>query len=76
MVQKAFLEVLRKSKRQQHLVDSRDKFNFELVRWTIYKEKREKYIDQYIYLFKKRKLVIALINVIRLHFAVRRFRQI
>ena len=49
----SFKQLVSQKKRQQQMLDMRDKQHAELERWTAYRDKREKLGDLFLYTFKR-----------------------
>jgi len=49
----SFKQLVSQKKRQQQMLDMRDKHQIELDRWTVYRDRREKLVDLFLYTFKR-----------------------
>lgn len=49
----SFKQLVSQQKRQQRVLEMRDKHHAELDRWTVYRDKREKLVDLFIYTVKR-----------------------
>jgi len=49
----SFKQLVSQKKRQKQMLDMRDKYQIELDRWTVYRDRREKLVDLFLYTFKR-----------------------